>query len=146
MGLFSKKKRAMHGLGPLPGGFDRVQIADGLALGFDRPVSDRNAFANTALAAAEVQGRDEFVRTRFAVFQTEFAINTRHAVARFPDQDTELAVTKEMALFFEMTRDLTGNQNANEEAMYDTYGPNIPQILDSLHQRLMEATAERSGI
>ena len=143
MGLFRKKKGIMHGFDPLPQGFDRRRIADGLAAAFERPMSERNAFANAALAAAEAYGYDEFVRTRFAIFQTEFAVNARDAVTRFPDQSTELAVAKGMGLFFDMTRDLTGNRNGSEAEMYETYGPHIPQILDGLHQDLMDATAQR---
>ena len=146
MGLFRKKKGVMHGFDPLPGEFDLERIADGIADGFfDWPVTERNAFANAALAAAEVSGHDEFVRVRLIIFQSEFAINARDAVARFPDQSLDLAVAKEMALFFEMTRDVTGEEDATEDEMYDNYGPHIPEILDKLHQRLMDATAQRGG-
>jgi len=133
----------MSGYDPLPGSFDRIYIADHLS-DFARPLGDRNSFANAALAAAEAVDHATFAMTRFAIFQAEFAINARDLVAQFPDHDTELAVATEMALFAEMTREVA-DAKANGETMYESYGPNIPEILGSLHARLVEAMKERRG-
>lgn len=141
MALFRKSAR-MKGIAPLHPSPSYDEVAYQLS-NFEAPIGERNAYANALLALAEQTDPAEFVKFRKLVMDIEIANSAREWAKLDPSIDSELAVAKMFAMMVEVTRG-TSNRRANGDNFYESYGPEIPVIVEKVYRRLREASSKRA--